>query len=333
MTKNDHALLDWDKHKVAAQAKLGELVQYFQMNLPTGNNGIPQAYIDPTVISPIALSVESPDDVPNDVLAQAQVPIEFDEGFPTVCGVPLWERLDGEPIPYYNMFKQYREMRYIEGVRSIARLMDVSQMPGRALNALSRVYHWQIRVKCYDKYKEQLRLAAKEREIEKLENKHAKISAALLDQAVAYLEHHPDELTPKTAIELLQLAMRAGRLSVGLSPDKPTGGEGGGNGNGARYPSINITNQQTNQTADTLQQIDVNPLSAAQRQVGEDAKDFDKLQSVLQVLTHSGALNVSNKQATQTTSSRPLDALEVVDADYDADYDYDDDNADNDAAN
>lgn len=290
----DSDLLVWDVSKTSLQTKLGELVQYFQINVPTNGDGTPKSYIDPTVIAPYLLDVETPDQLSDETVNKATVPIEFDEGFPTVGGVPLWERFDGEPIPYYKLFKEYRDMRYLHATRSIAKLLETSGCAGRQLNALARVYHWQMRVKAYDKYKEAERQLMREHEINKLENKHAKISNNLLDQAVDYLTDHPEQLSAKTAIQLVELAMKAGRLAVGLNPDKP-GTTAGFNGGSHSTPTINITNMNA---GDNTNQANIN-LSEVEKQTQEKAQEVGTLQSIIHVLNKSGAFGVATGQTEQ----------------------------------
>ena len=105
--------------------------------------------------------------------------------------------------------------------RSIAKLSEQSQMSGRQLSILSRIYHWQMRVKAYDTYKLIEKEQIKQRNIELLENKHAKISNELLEEAADYLKKHTEQLSPKVAIDLVSLAIKAGRIANGLYGDKP----------------------------------------------------------------------------------------------------------------
>jgi hypothetical protein len=295
LTIKDSDMLQWEDGKTSMQVKLGELIQYFQVSIVNNSDGIPRCYIDPTVIMPYLLEVEQPDDLSDAVVEAARTPISFEDGFPTIEGIPFWERLEGEAMPYYKLFKEYREMKYLAEVnktgiltRSIAKLAESTGMTGRQLNALSRIYHWQVRVKAYDSYKATERQLAKQQDINLLEEKHAKVSNQLLDQAVSYLLEHPEQLSPKVAIELASLAMRSGRLSLGLNPDKP-GSDSGGNG---RATNINITNQANalgNAGEGTT--ISDDGLSAVERKTKENSAKPTHLQSILHVLNQSGAFD------------------------------------------
>jgi len=265
VTVHEDELLNWDTNKTAIQMKLGEMVQFFQSIVPMSGNS-PEAYIDPAPLMPYLLDTKTYDDIPPSAIEQAKVKIDTYEGMPTVDGIPIWERLEGEPIPYYKMFKQYRDMKYsgvivstipqvtceastqatdnsanqlgsseakgiaAEGAlvntkviftRSIAKLSEQSQMSGKQLNILSRIYHWQLRVKAYDVYKVIEKEQIKQRNIEVLESKHAKISNELLEEAAEYLKKHSEQLSPKVAIDLITLAIKAGRIANGLYGDKP----------------------------------------------------------------------------------------------------------------
>lgn len=291
LTKQDSGLLQWDTNKTSMQVKLGEFVQYFQLSV-VKESSTPNAYIDPTRIIPYILDAESPDDLSDEIIADAKVPIDYDEGLPTVEGIPLWERLEGEPVPYYKLFKEYREMKYLASPdgkghfsRAIAKLSESTDMTGRQLNALSRVYHWKLRVQAYDKFKELERAMNRQREIELLEEKHAKVSNKLLDQAVDFLLEHPEQLSPKVAIDLAQLAMKGGRLALGLNPDKP----GSSASSSARGTQVNIVNQNAN-SGDSVNQMTMG-LSPVEQQTQENAKDVNHLQSILHVLNQSGAFD------------------------------------------
>jgi hypothetical protein len=260
-------------------------------------------------------SVESPDDVPDIGVREAQVPIEMDEGFPTVGGIPLWERLDGEPLPYYKLFKEYRELKDIQGTRSVAKVAEQSGMSGRQITILSHIYHWAIRVKAYDQYKAYLREVAKQKEIEKLENKHAKLSGELLEQAATYLMEHPEQMSPKTAIELIDWAVRTGRLSVGLNPDKPGSGSSSGGGT-VHATNITIANQQTSNSADNINQLNTSSLSDVEIKTQEQSKDVTHMQSILHVLKESGAFAAAAQSQNQSGAGPSEEDDGLVEAEY-----------------
>lgn len=316
ITIKENDMLIWDTPKTQLQSRLGDIVQYFQIEIPCPNNGIPIAYIDPTAIMPVIMDINTPDDIDDTVLSQARIPISMEEGYPTIDGIPFWERLEGEPVPYYKVFKEYRDMKYIDdktghGNRAIARLAESTMMSGKQLNALAKVYHWQSRVKAFDLFKSRELAAMKARNIDLLEEKHAKVSNQLLDQAVTYLVEHPEQLSPKVAIDLANLAMRSGRLALGLNPDKP--GDSSSSGSSGR--SINIINQN-NSVGEGGQMTQVNSLdglSEVERKTQENAQDISHLQSVLHILNKSGAFQqaADNVEVAEDEEDVPDNVIEA----------------------
>lgn len=319
LTKQDDTMLQWDNNKTTMQHRLGDFVQYFQVGVPVNSSGIPKVYIDPTQLLPHLINIDTPDALSDEIVDNAKIAINFDDGMPTIDGIPFWERLEGEPIPYYKMFKEYRELKYVDiankGVsltRSIAKLAENSGMSGKQLNALAKVFHWQSRVKAYDYFKEYERQLTRQRDVELLECKHAKISNQLLDQAVEYLLGHPEQLSPKVAIDLATLAMKSGRISVGLNPDKPgstsesSGGRGGTN--------INIVSQNSMVGDGGVLVQDGDDLSAVERKTKENGQDVTHIQSILHVLNASGAFSTAQQAAEEDTGAT-ID-VEATDVDY-----------------
>jgi hypothetical protein len=123
-----------------------------------------------------------------------------------------------------------------------------------------------------------------------MENKHAKVSNQLLDQAVDYLLEHPEQMSPKVAIDLYKIAMGAGRLALGLNPDKPGSSSGGGSGG----THISITNQNANSEGGVSQtNMD---LSAVEKKTLENSQNMDNVQSILHILNASGAFKTAAGQ-------------------------------------
>lgn len=277
--------LHWDAGKVDVQRKLSEFVQYFQTSLPRNSKGIPMQLIDPTVILQAIVHAEVTDDIDSDTLRQAVLNIEFEEGYPTVDGLPIWERLDGELVDYYKLFKEYREMKGLSGSRSLAKLSDSCGMSGVHLSYLSRIYHWQLRCIAFDHQKEVEKDCYRQQQIRDLENTHVEAAATLLQDAMDYFKKHPEQLNPKIAIQMVQTSVKVGRLALGLGGEKT-----------ASSPThINIQ-QNTHADADVLTQV--NSVNTA----SPNKEDLTHLQSILHVLDSSGAFR-------ETT--RPSEVIEL----------------------
>lgn len=314
------AVLEWEqKGIVKAQQKLANFVQHFQNMMQVNAEGEYLYLIDPTVVAECVPYAETPDDVPEDKLKEAMIPIEFEDGMPCINGIPIWERLDGEPIPYYKIFQDYRDMKYYNdtnlNLRSIARLSEKLNIPGRLLNILAKIYHWAIRVKAYDKHREFEIALKKRRIVEELENKHAKYANEILEQAIEYLKKHPQQLTPKVAVQMIELGMKYGRISVGLLGDKP----------GSQVAALHQTNiaiSQATQHNNAEQMVNVHAVggdiqghgskSAVEQQLQNNLKDTHNLISILHVLNRSGAFQVA---VNETFNQDNKNAPEVIESD------------------
>lgn len=281
--------LTWDVGKYQFQRKLGSFVQYFQINLPNNSYGVPLKIIDPLIIAEHMVDCDTTDELDDQFVMAAERSIEFEEGLPIIDGTPIWERFEGETLEYYTLFKSYREMLYEKGARSISNLGKTYAIEGRYLSALAKVYHWQLRCRAYDAFKEIQRSRKRLMDIESLEGKHAKAADTLMEQALTYLEGHPEQLNPKVAVQMIQVAMKAGRLALGLNADKPGSGDGNGGG-------TNITvNHNPGGTLESSVSVEIGDNGAA-----PSASDLSHFQSILHVLDKSGA----------------LDKAKIVDADF-----------------
>jgi hypothetical protein len=303
------AVLNWEENGIlGSQRKLGDFVAQMQSTVENNYNGFPLQLIDATVVAECVPFAETLDDIDNDKYAAAIRPVEFEDDLPVIDGVPIWERLDGEKIDYYKIFKEYRDMRYIDtsdlATRSMARLAEKLNVSGRLLSILARIYHWVIRVRAFDIYKAREIEHIKQREQEELESKHSKNAAELLDSAMKYIREHNNQLNPKVAMQMVELGMKYGRISVGLQGDKP-----GAQSSVAHQTNIAISQSNTTQSADQMliagnvgananagagaNQGRRGQLSGVERQLADNMKDQSNLVSILHVLNKSGALKVA----------------------------------------
>jgi hypothetical protein len=280
---------------VGIQSKLADFVYQLQSAFELSPSGIPYQYIDPTVIAECVPYFEDPNDISEEKLKSAIIPIDYEDGVPIANGVPLWERLDGERIEYYNIYKQYRDMKYAltTKTRSLAALAEECNVSGKHLAILARIYHWMIRVKCYDDQKAKELALKKQAVAEELENKHAKYSNQMLENSIKWLAEHPASMTAKVAVQMVELGMKYGRISVGLQGDKP--------GTTAVAHQTNIAIQQSTTQNNADQMVNVtggstnqsqgrSQISSVERQLTKDMQNTDNLLSVLHVLNKSGAL-------------------------------------------
>lgn len=261
----------WTPVTIRSMNVLGDKVKELQEDIPiTSFNGVtdtgapewPIAYIDASLVN-CGKAMESP------------VPIEYLEGYPAVGGIPLWERLENEPIELFKLFKTYRDMKMTNGgLRSIQQLSMLSNTsPAICLCAL-KMFHWNLRCQGYDLYTNLLKQHMKSTLIDELQDEHRKEAKELRQTAITYLKDHKELMTAKNAIELLKLSTELERLSVGLAPNKVEGATSGAS------PAINIVNNLGNAGATT----------ALTKGGGANGRDGDQLEQVLTVLEKVGAL-------------------------------------------
>lgn len=342
------ALLQWQEQGIVAnQNKLANFVQQLQSTLDINREGIPLQYIDPTVIASQVPYYDNAEDIPEEVYKEAIVKIDFEDGIPVANGLPLWERLDGETIPYYKLFKEYRDMKYYElkdtsinnkasytdtntvtetrtiiGTRSLARLSEHCGVPGKLLNILARIYHWMMRVKCFDMQKEREIALKRQRRAEELEYKHSRAANELLEQAMKYIKEHPAQLNPKVAIQMVELGMKYGRISAGLLGDKP-----GTQSSVAHQTNIAISQSSTHNQADQMVIANMGSdnqgykdgrnISDVERRMADSMKDNSNLMSIINVLNRSGALSAAIKKTDN-------DVIEFVEDEEEGSFSYDD---------
>lgn len=300
------AITTWDAGRESFYRKLGEFVQYFQIAVRHNADGVPLELIDPGIMAQTMTQVDSFDEVPDAQVLQARTRVEFSEGFPTIDGVPLWERLDGERVDFYQLFKTYRELRYTEGSRSVARVAAMHDMEPRHVNLLSKAYHWQLRVRAFDHNRAMTRKMMRLNAIEELDDRHGHFANKMLAMSMDYLEKHPEQLNPKVAIQLAELGFKKERLALGLQQDKPgaeIASQRGAQITIENHSNVGSNNTQTNQVG-IIEKMD------------EKAKDVTHLESVLHVLEESGAFTAEaeakKQEALEAEETRRLLAGEQV---------------------
>lgn len=297
--------------------KLGQFVQELQRKLPQ-NNGLYTALINPSVLAPRILDWDSAADISDETLKKAQFPLEVFSNVVVINGVPAWERLSGERIDFYNIFKIYRDMRYglldsgeyVLLNRTIAGLSTMLNVTGNYLSCLAKVFNWTIRCAYYDKYMELEIVKRKTQEIQLLQNDHLKVASKLVSTAMDYLKTNIRQLKPSEAIQMLELGLKYSRISLGLQGDKP-----GTPGSANNAPTLAIFNNTTNNTAEQMLNVSANntPVygSDVERQLQENMTNEQNVLSILHVLQASGALSTAIKADIMKTPKVDLVDLAV----------------------
>lgn len=261
---------DWTPETLAGSLELAKRVQSLQADVPTTSQNSdqnqtawPMAYIDPTLVA-------------KGEILSAPVPLSYLEGYPTVDGVPFWERLENESSRYYKLFKEYRDMIHIHPSRSVPRLAKQAQVHPNIIMRLGALYHWQMRCRAYDVYRQMEEQVIKTRQIESTMGRHTEMAKYLGEIAINYIENNHELMSPKNAIEALKLAVELERLSIGLSPNKAEGEVA----QQKAMPTIHVTNQTLNVPG---------PSNDKSKQGGTD----DRVAQILNVLHQSGAMQAT----------------------------------------
>lgn len=234
VVKNDGTVVRTDEIAISDQktrilANLGEIIKEKQEKLPKNSNGIPNYYIDAQIILDWLTTLKSGEanELPDKILSSSLVPVDLVEGIPVVNGLPLWERFDCEPIDDYKLFKLYRDSTNIDGVnrRSFENLSDSTRIKVKALWALSKVYHWQLRVRAYDLFKKDELEKEKAKMIKLMETTHNTAADTIFEKCVDYFKGlKPEDLAkinPKDMLGWFVEVVRLKRLALGLPGDKP----------------------------------------------------------------------------------------------------------------
>ena len=223
--------------RIQVLESLGLMVKDVQAKLDSSNYYV-DAQVILTYLMEITKTDEDPNVIPDRILEQANVKIEYIDGIPAVYGLPLWERLDCEPLDFYNLFKIYREQKTIgitktdsdgsEGnvryQRSFENLKETTGLARKALYAISNVYHWKMRASLYDSYRKNFIELENNRMISLMENKHQNAASKIFDKCVKYFEDIDEKklkaLPPKEILNWFAEVTKLERLSRGLPGDK-----------------------------------------------------------------------------------------------------------------
>src|SRR5256885_1255922 len=176
--------------------------------------------------------------------------LSFEYGYPTLPdGRPFWHKLDFEPSFCYGAFQIYLENSSTSGAnssgpREVSELSENAELlqlatqikgrqesekvsPSELFAELTEYYHlyfWRARSKAYDIYKEAAYRHAKLKRQMSTEDVHYNLAVNLLQQLKEKVLEAPDffeEMSPKTAIDLLGKLVAIQRVSAGLPAAGP----------------------------------------------------------------------------------------------------------------
>lgn len=284
--------------QVTAELKrLASVVAQLQASFEIG--GQVRAIVDPTLIAQELPYNESLEDFTDDMKERSTMEIDYMDSTPVIQGAPVWDRLPGERVDFYNVFKLYRDSRYflIETGeyaivnRTLAGLARQLGIAGATLTYISKLYSWKARCALYDQYMETEMQKRRVQHEVLLRNDHLAVAQNLCSKAWNYLEKNFAKLSPKEVLQALDMGIKYSRISIGLLPDKP------GTAVAGNQTNLAIYNTTTNNTADQMLNVGAGAIttgqgasSAVERQLQQDMKQEDNLLSILHVLQASGAM-------------------------------------------
>ena len=215
-------IMSWDASMLTMMSKLKKYTAILQRSIAKDSNGLPMKLINPEAVMQTGM-VDSAEDLMDQTDLDLFLPITFSEGIPIVGALPIWERLEGEPVDYFSLFKRYRDKTDAKVPRAIFKLSAETGVDVRILETLRQVYNWSVRVQAYDGWLRLERQMAAEARQRELEGRHANAADQLFKASTEYLKAHQDELTPKLALQMLDMSVKLSRMALGLS-ENPTHG-------------------------------------------------------------------------------------------------------------
>jgi len=257
---------------------LGDLISSLQNNSTINNFGLPISYIDPQVIAETGMASE----VTAEEIENATVLLDYLDGLPIIDGLPFWERLDGEIMYFYRLFKSYRDMKEISGTRSISRIAEQANIKVSVINSLSNIYHWKSRAKAYDMYRDKAIEDTRRNNLVKMENKHFEFAEEMFDSVKDIVKELVTKLKSKVSTKndyqfeirrWIEFAIKLERLSLGLPSNKP-------------LSTSDVNSVITNYTLNQSQVQDNRQINVEK----PTTERLGKMQEVINVLKDSGIL-------------------------------------------
>lgn len=230
------------------------------------------------------------------------MPIIIQEGIPTVNALPIWERLEGEPIEAYELFKKYRMLKELKKTRTMFNLSLLTNIPVSKLETLRHLFNWNYRVHAFDEYISSERQLMLEQYRVDIEGKHLNIANKLAKTAFDYLQENESMITPKVALQMLDWAVKLERITTGLNPD------GRGTINGSERIQLNVQNNIANNSDHNLSSATTDPKT----EVEQNEEDKDRLATMVKILSEIGVLSPDDENIDNVVDVVDYEETETV---------------------
>lgn len=210
-------------------------IQQINKSIPKNNYGMPafiyRADLIPTDIDQLSGSERE------EALVNATIDIQYTEGFPALPnGTPLWGQLPFEDTTAYDLFRQYMELAEKYGVRRLDLLnADRPNFSRETLIEYHTYYYWAGRCKALDLFEVAAAQKMRERRILRTNDRHFLEADKILGKVLAYFNKLNEDgepiwlkdLTPKTAMDMLDKLTKIQRVSLGMAAHGSSSGEDG----------------------------------------------------------------------------------------------------------
>ncbi len=202
--------------------------------LPLNDIGLPTGFWQTDLV---LVDVHGDDDEPDDMAWQS---LEYIEGFPTLAftALPFWERIPGEPLTSYELFRAYLDYPGERSFHEVALRLNADKgrsiefMPdmitSRQLQTQFDLYYWLYRCRAYDLFRDASMARTRAIAGNAMEQEHLSIGSKLFSKCADYFDNddHFAALGAKGVKDLMKDAVQMQRISVGLSPNGGARSEG-----------------------------------------------------------------------------------------------------------
>jgi hypothetical protein len=158
------------------------------------------------------------------LIQSARVQMIYDEGFPAIDGIPIWQPLPWEPQEAHQAFQIYLEQA-IDSPEDLkapnARsLQNLKHIPYEISAEWFRLYSWQLRIKCWELYKAAVNHNTKIRRQLTLDDYIYRKASSMLTTVLQHWSKLPDEafanMSPDKFVAMFEKLTKIQRESVGL---------------------------------------------------------------------------------------------------------------------
>lgn len=174
------------------------------------NNSIPSHLVNPAIFfyqeNLTKLDRILPEKLAEDTPEQLLMGIQFTDNMLSYNGMPIFERIEGESLPYFELFKRYRNTSAFDGGRSLFKTAKTSEFTVYELRFIFKIFHWEIRAAAYDDYKNRLDEMFISQTANQLLKDQVKTADKLAKIGMDNIERVQGEVPPDVAMKLVTFA-------------------------------------------------------------------------------------------------------------------------------